>query len=127
MFKLHRFSEKLRGKQPFAKKQSGGTRTTRKQGLPIGAARRIFHAVSVQPDQGDCCDAVAQIQGRRYLSDEAPLLPLADCTRSQDCKCRYEHYDDRRTNVRRDTDQGLPEKLRPEEDREGPGRRVTDG
>ena len=31
----------------------------------------------------------------RYLSKDAPRLPLRDCTESG-CTCRYRHYEDRR-------------------------------
>ena len=37
----------------------------------------------------------------RYLSSEAPLLPLDQCDRPDQCECRYRHYEDRRDGPRR--------------------------
>jgi hypothetical protein len=75
-----------------------------------------WHAVAIQPGSRHCRVVVARL-GERYLSREAPRLPLAGCTASS-CTCRYRHYDDRRHN-------GSPR------DRQGrllpnPGRRSTD-
>jgi hypothetical protein len=57
-----------------------------------------FHAVSVVPAEG-CCSAVNSIKFQRFLSDEAPGLPLADCA-AEDCRCRYIHHTDRRSGAR---------------------------
>ena len=35
------------------------------------------------------------------MSADAPLLPLKECDRPDQCECRYQHYDDRRTGSRR--------------------------
>ena len=44
----------------------------------------------------DCaCDAVKEMEGKRFLSREVPLIPLPDCT-SSDCKCTYIRHKDRR-------------------------------
>ncbi len=53
-----------------------------------------FHAVSIRPCT-DACAAVRDLEGKRFLSHNPPFLPLADCDQSM-CKCRYEHYTDRR-------------------------------
>lgn len=66
-----------------------------------------FSAVSLQPDSQDCCEAVKEIMGIRYLSREAPLFPLAECDRSEKCKCIYKRWDDRRQDDRRDMDMGI--------------------
>jgi hypothetical protein len=42
----------------------------------------------------------------RYLSREAPPLPLKDCT-SPECTCRYEHHEDRRKGPRRARELGV--------------------
>jgi hypothetical protein len=61
-------------------------------------ANHPFHAVSIGPAPGSC--AVAQsMRSQRYLSEEAPSLPLVNCTASQ-CQCRYMHYPDRRSVTR---------------------------
>ena len=57
-----------------------------------------FHAVSIEPAEG-CCAAVASIKVQRFLSEEAPGLPLADCA-SANCRCKYVHHADRRSGAR---------------------------
>ena len=53
-----------------------------------------FHAVSLK-SLASACDAAKAIQSERFLSTEAPAIPLAGCDASS-CKCRYVHHDDRR-------------------------------
>lgn len=55
------------------------------------------------------------------------MLPLSDCDNPAGCRCKYQHYDDRRTDARRESDIGLPMKDHPNDSRNGTGRRVTDG
>lgn len=64
-----------------------------------------FHAVTVAPGPRACKEARA-LQGKRFLSREAPSLPLRNCGSPQ-CECRYEHYDDRRKGHRRAHDLGV--------------------
>ena len=94
---------------------------------PGKAARAIFHAVSVEADDlNSCCTAVIPLLGKRFLSEDAPRLPVESCT-SSDCQCTYQHYSDRRTQLRRDTDVGLPgHDYTKGSVRSGVGRRVTD-
>lgn len=63
------------------------------------------HAVSIAPGPRACVPA-RQMRGQRFLSREAPALPLKNCG-STACECRYEHYDDRRENARRARDLGV--------------------
>ena len=42
----------------------------------------------------DCCKAAKTLKGARILAEEAPSLPLPDCTAN--CRCRYIKYTDRR-------------------------------
>lgn len=65
-----------------------------------------YLAVEVVPDPAGCCSSVKVIAGQRLLVDRAPPLPLADCDRGS-CQCRYRQYDDRRTDMRRDSDVGI--------------------
>lgn len=65
-----------------------------------------FHAVSINYTS-DACQAAKDELGKRHLSAEAPLLPLRQCDRPDQCDCRYKHYDDRRGKPRRRSDQGL--------------------
>ncbi len=64
---------------------------------------RRWHAVSVKPGTG-ACNAAISGKNRRWLSREAPLLPLPGCTRPDTCQCTYNHHDDRRTDSRRAAD-----------------------
>lgn len=59
------------------------------------AGRPAFHAVSIKFDT-HACDAAKEMDGRRFLSNAAPRLPLPDCN-SLDCRCRFAHHKDRRT------------------------------
>jgi len=65
------------------------------------------HAVAIRCGK-NACQAAQENLGERHLSAEAPLLPLDQCDRPDQCECRYQHYDDRRGNPRRRSDQGLP-------------------
>jgi hypothetical protein len=46
------------------------------------------------------------MEGQRFLSREAPQLPLKDCA-SASCTCRYQHHEDRRRGPRRARDMGV--------------------
>jgi len=61
-----------------------------------------FHAVSVKAGPR-CCQAAKSMAGMRFLSRQAPLLPLPQCDAAT-CECRYLHHDDRRDLPRRATD-----------------------
>jgi hypothetical protein len=60
-----------------------------------------FHAVSIRPGS-DACRAAKSIEGQRFLSGNAPRVPLPDCDAS-DCNCRFAHHVDRRTGDDRRT------------------------
>jgi hypothetical protein len=64
-----------------------------------------FHAVSIQPGQR-CCHEARALQGQRFLSREAPALPLRKCN-CENCMCLYQHHDDRRAGPRRARDMGV--------------------
>jgi hypothetical protein len=67
--------------------------------------KATYHAVSIAPGP-KCCAAANVARGKRFLSREAPKLPLAGCDRA-DCTCRYEHHEDRRKGMRRARDIGV--------------------
>jgi len=67
------------------------------------ATDRRWHAVSVKPG-GNACNAAVSGKNRRWLSREAPLLPLPGCTTPDTCRCTYQHHDDRRSGGRRAED-----------------------
>ena len=66
-----------------------------------------YHAVAIRCGKTPC-QAAQDNQIQRYLSAEAPLLPLEQCDRPDQCNCRYQHYEDRRGGPRRRSEHGLP-------------------
>lgn len=69
-----------------------------------------FRAVRVQWKSERACNAALETLGQVFLCREAPWLPLPECDRTS-CQCRYEHLEDRRTELRRDSDNGLPDRV----------------
>jgi hypothetical protein len=56
----------------------------------------------VSVDTGlNACRAAQGLDGRRFLPQDAPALPLSACTEKR-CACRYVHHADRRDDDRRD-------------------------
>ncbi|MCH7509122.1 MAG: hypothetical protein IIB68_04705 [Proteobacteria bacterium] len=70
------------------------------QGTPPGP----YHSVTIKSLRSSCVTARA-LKGIRFLSKEAPALPLEDCD-VDICNCRYEHHADRRDRPRRGTEMG---------------------
>jgi hypothetical protein len=64
-----------------------------------------WHAVSVVA-RGFACPLVRALRGHRFLSNEAPGLPLSCCQRPEQCHCIYRHYEDRRNGPRRKVERG---------------------
>lgn len=91
---------------------------------------RPWHAVSIVPGSQSCAGA-AGLARKRFLSREAPSLPLKACDQAQ-CTCHYEHHDDRRKGPRRASELGVSVDsyygLEKVDKRGGPkrGRRKTD-
>jgi hypothetical protein len=84
-----------------------------------------YHAVSIVPG-AVCCAAARDLRTQRFLSKEAPPLPLKACTASG-CRCSYRHFDDRRMKSRRASDRiGQPPPFSGAERRAASGRRQTD-
>lgn len=105
--------------------------TAAKTGQPDKPARKPsttpYHAVSIQPGR-QCCHESRALEGQRFLSREAPSLPLKHCTAAT-CTCHYLHHDDRRTGPRRARDMGVALDSWMEVDHraeKGRGRRKTD-
>jgi hypothetical protein len=86
-----------------------------------------WHAVGIRCAE-NACAAVQALRQRRYLSREAPRLPLADCTNPAGCHCRYRHFEDRRDGPRRDAETGASGIRRAPDvnRRSGRGRRSSD-
>jgi len=62
-----------------------------------------YRGVQVNGVRAGCCAAVQAVAGQRFLSHEVPMLPLSGCD-ANDCRCTYELFDDRRTDIRRASD-----------------------
>lgn len=65
-----------------------------------------FAGVTISSNPGDCCLEVRRIAGKRYLSHEAPIVQLPNCT-APVCRCVYVHFSDRRAEPRRNADHGI--------------------
>jgi hypothetical protein len=91
-------------------------------------ANRSWHAVEIVAPRSACAAAQA-LKGKRFLSADAPLLPLHDCPLVSSCHCVYRKHADRRDSAvrRADDDTGI-RKMRPaeEERRSRRGRRKDD-
>ena len=74
-----------KSKSPSVKQQQKNTSQSTK-----------FHAVSLQ-SMVHACKAAKDMEDKRFLSNTAPRLPLAECD-ALECNCKYIHYQDRRTN-----------------------------
>lgn len=84
-------------------------------------AGTAHHSVAIVPGPR-CCDEARGLRGQKFLSREAPQLPLKNCGRA-DCTCRYEHYQDRRNGLRRVRDMGVAVDGWLEEDKRASGKR----
>ena len=62
-----------------------------------------YRGVEVIGNHAGCCGAVQAIAGKRFLSDDVPVLPLNGCD-AGDCNCSYRLFDDRRDAIRRGAD-----------------------
>jgi hypothetical protein len=83
-----------------------------------------YHAVSVTAGHPSCV-AARQLGTLRFLTGQAPSLPLAGCD-VHPCECRYSHYADRRTGLDRRVEIGGKPPHGLEERRHNNGRRVGD-
>jgi hypothetical protein len=96
---------------------------------PDPAARRVsqWHAVSILSSESSC-PAARALRAARFLSSEAPRLPLAQCSCPGVCPCAYKHHADRRGQTRRQEElTGLRRSNRiSQERRTQRGRRSTD-
>ncbi|MGH8203991.1 MAG: hypothetical protein ACREST_05230 [Steroidobacteraceae bacterium] len=62
--------------------------------MPVAESKK-FAAVTISTGS-DCCGAVSALEGVRVLATYAPVLPLADCSMPNKCRCRFKKYVDRR-------------------------------
>jgi hypothetical protein len=91
----------------------------------IAPAADPHHAVSIIPGE-HACGSAYRFTGHRFLSRQAPKLPLPTCDAFH-CTCRFKHHKDRRAGPRRRHDIGLMSGHYPgNERRRAGGRRATD-
>lgn len=94
--------------------------------FPIKKRIDRWAAVSIVCTSAGCA-AVQALKGRRYLSADAPRLPLSACTLSESCRCIYRKYADRRAGPRREVEEsGLRRPSPGTERRRNRGRRRGD-
>jgi len=85
-----------------------------------------WNAVSIA-STGASCEAARALKGQRYLSADAPRLPLPGCTSPASCPCVYRKHADRRAGPRREEEtSGLRRSSPTPERRARRGRRSTD-
>ena len=74
------------------------------KGEPVRDVRvaNPYHAVAIVPG-AKACEEARHLMRKRFLSADAPLLPLKNCDAAK-CTCRYQHFQDRRSEPRRVTD-----------------------
>lgn len=82
----------------FASRDGSSVKVSTKQKPP--SASPTFQAVSVLQGPKACC-ASKDVAKVRFLTKQAPALPLAGCTMQDECHCRYVKHTDRRTEPRR--------------------------
>jgi hypothetical protein len=89
-----------------------------------------WHAVSVDSSNAACLVCWA-MKHKRFLSSEAPIIPIKGCTTPEICCSVYRHFDDRREGPRRTTEElyaAIPGSDAADKDRRRKrGRRSTDG
>lgn len=78
-----------------ASRKSSDRRGSRRADTPDTPNRRHFKASSIAAGE-NCCPAVVKLQGKRFLTEEAPVLPLERCDRISECACTFNHHVDRR-------------------------------
>jgi hypothetical protein len=99
---------------------------SRQNGKPMEKRPAVspYRAVGIVPGLV-CCQAAANLKGRRFLSGAAPKIPLPACD-AKSCGCKYAHYKDRRDG---DDRRGMRLNIRHHsmpERRRGRGSRVDD-
>jgi len=117
VFKPYSYGESV---QRFKGIENSGQRRNRSEDTK-------WRSVKIRPGLISCA-RVADLQGKIFLSQEAPTLPLENCTET-DCRCHYIFLDDRRNGRDRRIDLGKMDEFLPDigqNRRNLPGRRATD-
>ena len=78
-----------------------GRRSTEESKTPA----RPFQAISIFRGVR-ACEMARKFSEHRFLTRDAPSLPLSGCTLPESCECRYIRHKDRRAEARRLVDFG---------------------
>ncbi|MDG2156092.1 MAG: hypothetical protein P8M26_09125 [Gammaproteobacteria bacterium] len=62
---------------------------------PIATEKKKYSGLAFVAE-AHCCDAANTHNERRFLTSEAPNIPLAECSDPALCHCKYRNIDDRR-------------------------------
>jgi len=62
----------------------------------VPTSKKSYHAVSIK-FKSRACMAAKKLEGERFLSTEAPRLPLPACDAAE-CLCHFAHHKDRRVS-----------------------------
>lgn len=112
----------------FRRKSSAATPKAAAHGETQREAKP-YRSVQIISNADDCCQAVRDLEGQRYLMSQVPMLPLALCD-ADNCRCTYQRFDDRRLDLRRTSDvaHDLLAEFAEDDNRsiEKPGRREED-
>ena len=100
--------------------------STRKE-PPAAGPTRPFQAISIYRGL-ICCDMARKFSEHRFLTRDAPSLPLAGCSMGKTCQCKYIKHRDRRSEPRRLIDFGVVARLFDGNERRArrAGRRTSD-
>lgn len=78
----------------FLVRYRGRPKKEQESAPPVETGNTAYHAVSIKFDN-HACEAAKQMEGRRFLSNAAPRLPLPGCS-GLECRCHFIHHKDRR-------------------------------
>jgi len=78
----------------YLKRSKVQSSSTKKSASTASKGEVKFRAVSIQTGPR-ACTAAKYLKGKRFISAQAPELPLSRCDIS-DCKCKYVYHKDRR-------------------------------
>jgi hypothetical protein len=93
---------------------------------PAASAPRPFQAVSIFHG-AKACEMARRFSDHRFLSKDAPQLPLSGCSMPARCECRFLKHKDRRGDRRRLVEFGASSRgFMGQERRQRGGRRSND-
>jgi len=98
----------LRQRQPAPERHSVRSQPSVAARKPEAQSKPVaprYDAVEIDARYA-ACEAAVALRGRRFLSKEAPALPLRECNAEQ-CSCVFVKHSDRRADERRLDHAGL--------------------